>query len=166
MVHSKPADADPDDLYDDLTPAEWDELYDIQTQYMVFKGIVAGLETWERIYEVLQQRIQAIEELKAKGARIIENIEGMLLYHVPGDYGAYAIFEQREDACYHFRIHTGELVRVLIDPDYDPLADVKIGSRIVVLLNSEGEVLNFWASANPDSSKAKIKSRGDDTDGK
>ncbi|MFX0168921.1 MAG: hypothetical protein ACFE89_06110 [Candidatus Hodarchaeota archaeon] len=164
MVHSKPADADPDDLYDDLTPTEWDELYDIQTQYMFFKGIAAGLETWEKIYSVLQQRIQEIEELKAKGARIIENIEGMLLFQVPGNYGAYAIFEKREAAYYHFRIHTGDLVRVLIDPSYDPLADVKIGSRIVVLLTSEGEVLNFRVSVNPSSKKAKIKSRGDNAD--
>jgi len=156
MNHNLPADANPDDHYSELSSEEWDELYDIQTQFMVFKGLVANKSTWIQIIAKLKEHALFVEELKAKGARILDNCEGMILYHVPSYYGAYAIYVQREDEYYHFKLHTGQVAHVPIDSKYDPLAETPIGSRIVVLLNSEYEVLNFRVSENQGPTQAKI----------
>ena len=156
MNQKLPPDANPDDLYSGLSSEEWDELYDIQTQFMIFKNIVAGKSTWKEIIAKLQEQAHFVDELKAKGACILDNCEGMILYHVPSYYGAYATYVQREDAYYHFKLHTGQVARVPIDSQYDPLAETPIGARIVVLLNSECEVLNFRVSENPGPTNAKI----------
>lgn len=160
MNQNLPADADPNDLYSGLEPEEWDELYDIQTQFMLFKGIVDGKSTWKQVIAALRERAQSINELKEKGARILDNCEGMLLYHVPSHYGAYATFVQREERNYHFKLHTKQIVRVPIAPHYDLLKDTPIGSRIVVLLDSDCNVLNFRVSEVKGSLRAKIKIKG------
>ena len=154
------ADADPEDLYDGLTPEEWDELYNIQTQLMNFKGVVAGLDDWENVIDVLEMHIQKIEDLKTKGARIFDNCEGLLFYHVPSHYGAFATYEGKDDSYYQFKLHTGKTVRVPIDSHHDPLADSPIGIRLVVLLTSEFEVLNFMVSDNQGPSQARSKPGG------
>ncbi|MHA2426837.1 MAG: hypothetical protein ACXADB_02265 [Candidatus Hermodarchaeia archaeon] len=151
------AEANPDDLYSGLTPEEWDELHSIQTRCMLFKGIVAGETEWKQIIAKLKKQAQFVKELKDKGAYILDNCEGMILYHVPGYYGAYATYVKREKDYYYFKLHSGKVTSVPIDSQYDPLAETSIGSRIVVLLNSEYDVLNFSVSENQGSTQAKVR---------
>ena len=69
----------PDDLYSGLSSEEWDELYDIQTQFMIFKNIVAGKSTWKEIIAKLQEQAHFVDELKAKGIENFINVKTNLL---------------------------------------------------------------------------------------
>ena len=160
MNRISPAEANPNALYSGLTAEEWDELYSIQTQCMLFKGLVAGKNTWKQIIAKLRKQAQFVKELKDKGARILDNCEGMILYHVPGYYGAYATFVKREKHYYYFKLHSGKVASVPIADQYDPLAETTIGERIVVLLNPEYEVLNFLVSENQGLTQATVIKRG------
>jgi len=90
--------------------------------------------------------IDFIKILGAQQALIIQNNSDYLYYTIPGEYGAYALYEGTKDNNWVFLLPDGRMVTYPIDPDFDALEHAPIGTRVAILLNAAGEIQSFHVS--------------------
>ncbi|MFX1563877.1 MAG: hypothetical protein ACFFDP_11300 [Promethearchaeota archaeon] len=119
------------------------ELRAITEHCLRFKWLADGCSTWDDVIESIKDFITHIQELKQLKAEILDNNSDYLFYRIPSQYGAYATYLGKKGKHYQFQLANGETVTYPIDPEEDNLAHQKIGTRIVLLLNTAKEVLSF-----------------------
>lgn len=139
---------EPDDWEDQLTDNERAELNDILTHTIDFRDLAEGCDNWDDIKTELTKFIQFIDTLQAQGARVIDTIPTCILYERPGEHSTYATYQGTHDQHWHFQLPNGTITILPIDPDDHRLDDTPIGTRVVVLLNPQGEIQQFCISFN------------------
>ena len=127
-------------LYVALTDDERHELDTVRDRIMRFKWLADDCHTWDEVIDALNDRIAYINDLKARGAELVQNNnDDYLFYHIPNETPIYATLTHITDTTYTFQLDDGTTLTTPTTQRFY-LKDEPLGRTLILYVTPDGTI--------------------------